>query len=1245
MNGGVGLKRRERLRCRSTPDTSAGGIDFSPNRGAYRSIRPILALIFLLTVPLQADQRLKPRNGPEPSRLFERLTAAETGVDCSLPFPQGASFDLLTDQTSGTGVALGDADGDGLPDIFATRYDLGNRLYRNLGDWRFEDVTERAGVGGGKVWSGGAAFVDIDGDGDLDLYVCVYDAPNLLYINRGNGIFDEKAAEFGLAYSGASVMMAFADYDRDGDLDGYLVTHRLKQGRKHTVPNDTQDAIERGIIRIDNRQVSIRPEYRGLFDLMPRQNGRLELIIAGEPDVLFRNEGNGRFIPISEAAGIRGTGIGLAAAWWDYDGDQWPDLYVSNDYKGADRLYRNNGNGTFTDVAKTALPYTPWFSMGSDSADINNDGYVDLLASDMSGSDHYSRKMGMGDMAKNRWFLMQAQPRQYMRNAVYLGTGTERVLEAAAMTGLANTDWTWSPKFGDFDLDGNIDLFVSNGMSRDFMNGDWVAAIKSRDSLNWLQVPVLTQPNLAFKNLGNLAFESVGEAWGLNRNAVSYGAALADLDRDGDLDLVVADFGEGLSVYRNRGTTGDALLIRLIGGPSNRWGIGAKVTAHLGDLTVTRVLTSAQGFMSSNEPLVHFGIPEGRLVERLEVHWPSGVRQRFSEVRTGRLLTVREASSEERFDAPERRSAPWFEARDPGLNWRHQERNFDDYRIQPLLPARQSRFGPGMAVADVDGDQDEDLFVGGAAGQSGTLFLRTEAGWEERTEPFSADSASEDLGVLFFDADSDDDWDLYVVSGGVEAPEGDAGYRDRLYWNDGEGRFRKAAADVLPADVLAGSVVCAADYDRDGDLDLFVGGRSVPGRYPVAVPNRLLQNQRGRFRIGPALESPVHTSGIVTSALWSDFDDDGWVDLLVTHDWGPVRLFRNRQGKLEDATEQAALRNRFGWWNGIVGADIDNDGDLDYLVANRGRNTKYHGSLEHPDSIYYGDMDGSGKARLVEAGYEGGICYPERGKSCTTAAIPSLRRQFPTFQRFALATLTDIYSPQRLESALRRDVNTIESAVLRNEGQGRFRLEPLSPLAQLAPVFGMIATELNGDSWIDGVLAQNDFSPQPETGRMAGGQGVVLQGKAPGLPEPIWPGRSGFSVAGDAKALVYSDVDRNGSPDLWVAQNDGPLKLFVNRSAARFLAVKLRGAKGNRDAVGAKVTLNIAGLKPQVREVAAGSGYLSQSTATLFFGLGAAGEFAETGELDVRWPDGNRSRHSVPLGPEPYRLISRPGER
>ena len=1191
---------------------------------------PLAILLFSLcfSALTVAGLPLSVRESQETPTLFAQVSPEMSGVDLRLDFPSSAHFDLMTDQTSGSGVAIGDVDGDGLPDLFFTAYNQGNRLYRNLGDWRFEDVTQTAGVSGDGRWCGGASFVDIDNDNDLDLYVCVYGDSNLLFVNRGDGAFDERAEAFGLDYKGASVMMSFADYDRDGDLDGYLVTHRLKDRRYHLLPKSTLEAVDRGILLIDSKAktANIHPDFAEYFQLMDKGSGRVELVIAGQEDRLFRNEGNGKFRLANHTAGISGFGIGLAASWWDFNDDGWPDLYVSNDYKGADQLYRNNQDGTFTETSRKSLPHVPWFSMGSDSADINNDGKIDFLASDMSGRDHFSQKMGMGDMGKNRWFLIRSNPQQYMRNALYLGTGTERVLEAANLAGIANTDWTWSPKFGDLDMDGRVDLFVSNGMSRDFMNSDLAASIRSREDSKWRDTAILKQSNLAYRNLGDLAFEPVAAPWGLDQKAASYGVAMADLDRDGDLDLVVSSFDEVVSIYRNQSHTGAALEIRLVGRESNRWGLGCKVVAEQGGLVQTRVLTSGQGFMSANEPLIHFGFPDDSTIKRLSVEWSSGVVQELTEIKCGQLLEIKESLPRRQPVRENDKPRPWFATKGSPISWRHQERYFDDYREQPLLPARQSQSGPGIAVGDVNGDDVEDFFLGGAAGQSGTLFIRASAGqWKRLTDPFALDTNSEDMGVLLFDSDGDDDLDLYVVSGGVEGRAGDRLYQDRLYLNDGSGVFRKASSGVLPKALYSGSVVAACDFDADGDLDLFVGGRSVPGQYPLAEPNQLLVNERGHFSDQTeSLASGLRNSGLVTGAIWSDVDGDGRSDLMVTHQWGVIQFYRNKSGMLINSTENSGLAAASGWWNGISGGDLDGDGDIDFVVSNLGRNTKYHGNQEHPSVIYYGDVDGSGVSRIVEAKFEGDVCYPERGKSCSTSAIPSLAGKFASFERFALASLADIYPSQNLSRAIRLEVNTMDSVILRNE-TGRFQIESLPRVTQIAPAFGVAMTDFDANGLMDVLMVQNDFSPQPETGRMDGGVGFLLAGRPSGRIDPLWPRDSGVILPGDSKAAVVVDLNRDSRPDVLVTQNNGSLRTLLNQYSTADrdrIAVRLRGPRGNPTGIGARVSVGSRNAGSVVQEVYSGNGYLGQSTSTLFFGLGNLSYPLTVAAL---WPDGTKT--------------------
>jgi hypothetical protein len=1167
---------------------------------------------------------------------FEKLDPSRTGVDFEHRWTPPAKYaSKLDNAVAGGGVAIGDYDGDGNPDLFLTRPFGGGRLYRNLGEMRFEDVSESAGVNDDK-WATGATFADIDNDGDLDLYVCGYDCANRLYFNRGDGTFDEQAKIAGLGFRGGSVMMSFADCDRDGDLDGYLLTNRLTPDAP--IP-DLQERLYNGAKRVRGRWV-VPQDLREIIGIIEKKDGTTVAINAGQFDHLYENNGDGTFKDVTRKAGIAGADLGLSATWWDYDSDGWPDLYVANDFFGPDYLYRNtgkSGGATFENVISRVLPHTPWFSMGSDSADINNDGLPDFMASDMASTTHFKQKLTMGDMETSGWFLTLPTPRQYMRNAVYLNSGTDRFMEVAFLTGLANTDWTWSLKFGDYDNDGRVDLFVSNGMTRYWFNSDLYA--QRSDSFEedferiWRHQPPRAEPNLAFRNAGDLAFENVGPAWGLDEVGVSFGAATGDLDGDGDLDLVVNNFGGPASIYRNLTPTGHRVKLRLHGKDSNSWGIGATVRIEHDGVVQVRYLTLSRGFMSSDEPLVHFGLGESDRADRMTIHWPHGRTQTFTDLEADRFYQVREPIEPDPVVSVVDPAPTHFERFEGIGRMRHREAPFGDFRRQRLLPNRLSRLGPGMASADVDGDGDEDLFLGGAAKQAGRIsFNDGRGGFSPGPErPFSGDAACEDMGVLFFDADSDGDADLYVVSGGVEAKPGDDRYLDRLYLNDGSGGFEKAPDDTLPDLRESGGVAVCADYDHDGDLDLFVGGRVVPGKYPLPASGRLLRNDGARFQVdADGAPTEFEELGLITGALWSDVDDDGWTDLLITLEWGPVRWFRNDEGTLVDQTGEANLGEITGWFNGISGRDVDGDGDIDYVVANFGLNTKYHASVDHPATLFYGDFMDRGYSCVVEATFEDEMLYPVRGRSCSINAMPSLIEHFPTFEKFAGAELDGIYSAEKLSDAYRVEANTLASILLVNDGEGHFQVQDLPRLAQISPAFGVALSEFDGRPAPDLVLAQNFFGPQRETGRMDGGLGLFLAGNDEGDAfsfRPVWPHKSGIVVPGDATSLVTTDLNGDDRLDFVMGVNNGNAVAYVNRgeNAADTLTVRLAGGHGNPTAIGARVTVVLADETSQTAEVYGGSGYLSQSSAALVFGLGETGRVER---IRVRWPDGESTSHT-----------------
>lgn len=1178
------------------------------------------------------------------SGRFARVDSTITGIDFVHHWnPPDHYRTKIATASAGGGVAIGDYDGDGWADVFLTRPFGGARLYRNLGDFHFEDVTRQVGMtaeqGHDAHWSTGASFVDIDNDDDLDLYVCGFDCSGRLYINNGAGAFVEQAAVFGLDFNGAGLMMTWADYDRDGDLDAYLATNRLVK----------QEVIARPAILTVGDRYEMPNEVKEILGVVKKPNGDPHVYTAGQYDRLYRND-DGRFTDVSRSSGIAGAYVSLSAVWWDYNGDGFPDLYVSNDVHAPDILYRNNRDGTFTDVITQAMPHTPWFSMGADVADVNNDGLLDFFATDMSGTDHYKQKLGMGDMDQQGWFLETPTPRQYMRNALYINTGAERFMEAAHLTGLSNSDWTWSPKFADLDSDGRCDLFISNGMTRDWFNSDLRTQHQDQNARIMAAAPKFDK-NLAFRNLGDLHFENVSDAWGLGENSISFGAAYGDLDNDGDLDLVVNDFDAPVAVYRNELKQGRRIKLRLHGVHGNTHGLNALVRIEAGGATQTRCLTSASGFMSSNEPMIHFGLGEADQADRLTVDWPSGHVQTFENLSAGFIHHVTEPKeAPPAFQAPQ--PSPTMFIRSQRIRGaRHRETPFNDFAVQALLPNKMSQLGPSLAVSDVDGDGDEDFFLGGSAGQSARLYLNygENKGFGvtlESLNVFISDKDCEDMGGLFFDAEGDGDLDIYVVSGGVEVGPNDPLLRDRLYLNDGRGRFTKAPQDALPDLRDSGGCVVAADFDRDGDLDLFVGGRVAPGQYPLTPDSRLLRNESSagspRFVDVTDLIAPdLRRAGMVTGALWSDTDQDGWLDLMLAVEWGPIKLFRNDQGRFMDRTESAGLADRLGWWNGVVGADVDHDGDMDYIAANFGLNTKYHPSRDKPSVIYFGDFDNTGRRNIVEAKLYEDRLLPVRGKSCSQNAMPFVAEKFPTFHEFAVSDLANIYSPGKLDEAMKWTVDALESGVLINDGTGRFEFRALPRVAQIAPTFGAALVDVNADGHVDLCLAQNFFSPQRETGRMDGGVGLLLLGDGAGAFAPVWPDQSGVMVPNDAKSLVMIDLNDDGALDLLFGCNDDEVVAFENQieTAHRMRRIDLIGRSANRSAIGARVNVHFTDGSVNAHEIYAGQSYLSQNSSKLVI---APPTGVNIRTIQVRWPDGKESIIEQPIPWENNLVIVHP---
>jgi hypothetical protein len=1051
--------------------------------------------------------------------LFERLAPAATGITFVNAVPEDdTTLNIVNflNYYDGGGVAAGDVDGDGLPDLYFTANVGPNRLYRNLGNYRFEDVTERAGVANPEGWKTGVTMADVNGDGRLDIYVSAMSyltmrGRNALYMNNGDGTFSDPTSEYGLDFAGYSTQALFFDYDGDGDLDMYLLNYSAHM----------------------EREPSARPQREPRH---PRAGDRL-----------FRNDGN-RFVDVSARAGIYGgvEGYGLGVVASDLNLDGCPDLYVANDFQENDFLYLNNCDGTFTEGLVTAMPHTSRSSMGVDAADFNNDGRPDVVVLDMlpEREDVLKTSATVEDEAVFQLKLRAGYHPQYARNTLQLNRGGGRFSEIGYLAGVHATDWSWAPLFADFDNDGHKDLFVTNGIYRrpndldhyDAITADPAmknaprAAIPAAALRRLLNVmPHIPIPNYAFRSNGDLTFTNVAEAWGLAQPGFSNGAVYVDLNNSGALDLVVNNINAPAAIYRNRtrDISGDHYLrVLLRGSGANTAGIGAKVVIkHDGKIQLLEQMPT-RGFQSSVDPRLHFGLGASTRIDSLTVVWPDHRYQVLTDVAVDRTLALPQGDAAGRYSYRRGTAAPFFAdvtAR-LAIDFEHAENAFYDYNREPLMPHLLSTEGPALTVGDVNGDGLDDIYVGGAKWQAGRLLVQRRDGTfgAASTHAFQADSLHEDVDAAFFDANGDGHPDLYVVSGGNEFWGEEEALRDRLYLNEGRGSFRRAA-HALPDFFENGSCVTPGDFNGDGHVDLFVGSRVVSRSYGVTPRSQLLQNDgTGRFVDVTAAKAPaLAAAGMVSSAAWVDYDDDGRLDLVVVGEWMPVRVFRQEDGRFVDRTAPAGLSATNGWWNTVTAADLNGDGREDLVLGNLGLNSYIRASSTEPARLYVHDFFGNGALEQILTFYKHGVSYPLAGRDELVRLMPQLRSRYPSYAAFGASRIEDIVAASDLRKANVLEARVFASSIALNRGNGTFDLRPLPVEAQFAPIYASLAQDFDRDGHTDLLVAGNFYGVPPVRGRYDASYGLLLRGDGRGGFEPVELEASGLVVEGQVRHMAW----------------------------------------------------------------------------------------------------------------------------
>ncbi len=1099
------------------------------------SIKRVLIVLFTLFICIQCKDSTdkisvdkdKKNTNKKVQNLYEKVANSQSG----LSFNNEITHDFLSKANlfdfdffyNGAGVGVEDINNDGLKDVFFCGNQVPNRLFLNKGNMEFEDITETANINTNKYWSNGVSFADVNNDGWIDIYVS-QGGPlerdkrkNLLLINQKDNTFKEQAESFGLADSSISTQSAFFDFDKDGDLDCIVMNESEFYGF------DPQT-----FVNINKKKESLKRSSSHFYE-----------------------NRNGKFVNITEKAGMLKASFGLGLVIADINNDSWPDVYIANDYYIPDAMYISNQNKTFTDQIRNTTKQVSFYGMGVDIADINNDNLDDIFVLDMASQDHIRSKTLMASMNVPQFNLLDRlqYQTQYMYNSLQLNIGNNKYHNISQFTGLSKTDWSWAGLIFDADLDENEDIYVTNGYRRYGLDNDIkqeILATKRKYNNNvplevkeniYNKLPSEKLPNILYKNYGDLNFKDITHLSGLNESSFSNGAAYADLDNDGDLDLVVNNMDSESFLFKNLSVEqkrGSFLKVVAKGNLSESF---AKVSVHYNGKIKTKESRRIRGYMSSVDNDLFFGLGDTERIDTVKVFWPSGKYEELYNITTNSIITVEESKAKSGKLLSKPNATLFTESK--SISFNHKENGFNDFQKEVLLPYKQSTLGPCMTTGDVNGDGLDDIYIGGAHKQAGALFINKGDAYQAKAlASFKEDAKHEDMESLFFDADNDGDLDLYVVSGGSEFSNSDSKLRDRLYLNDGSGNFTKDVTSGIEDYSFSGKTISKIDFDKDGDLDLLVGNRIVPQNYPISVPSIVYENNNGKFtNVTNRVCKDLSNFGIINKIITTDINNDGWEDFIAVGEWTHIGIFLNENGVFKDISGKSKLNDEKGWWFNVTETDVNNDGLKDYVVGNVGSNIKFKVKKDKTLRIYADDFDSNGTLDVVLSQQYNGIFVPSRGKECSTQQMPFISQKIPTYGQFARSSLEDIYG-DKIFSAYQKEVNQFKSLVLINQGDGIFKKTVLPVMAQTMPILDADVIDINNDGFEDLVIAGNIYNTEVETPRLDNNYALILVSNQKDNYEVISAEQSGLYTEGNIKSIEIVD-------DLLImASNNGETKTF-----------------------------------------------------------------------------------------------------